>query len=294
MIETSLCFSVIKRCIQFSFLLFSCNVTFAQFDRKDPCRSETNWQQLSAQDPNAAQRRIDEELRISELINSNARLQDDVKYVIPVVIHVLYQTTSQNVSDDKIKVQMGQLNQDFANLNEGAPSASEPFGSVAADMGIEFRLAELDPKLKPTSGINRVSTNVSEFEPDGRMKFESEGGVNAWNPRKYLNIWVCNLGGGVAGYASFPSDLSEYPAYDGIVVDFRYFGRNRLVTHEVGHWLNLRHIWGDEECGNDHVSDTPIHEQPNYDCPKYPHNVDGPCNISVEGEMYMNFNGLCR
>ena len=93
----------------------------------------------------------------------------------------------------------------------------------------------------------------------------------------------------MAGYASFPSDLTEYPLYDGIVVDYGYFGNNRLATHEVGHWLNLRHIWGDEECGDDHVNDTPKHEKPNYDCPDYPHNVDSPCIVNSHGEMFMNF-----
>ena len=102
------------------------------------------------------------------------------------------------------------------------------------------------------------------------MKYASSGGSNAWPTNQYLNIWVCNMSGGLLGYAQFPGGAA---ATDGVVIGYTCFGttgtaqapfnRGRTATHEVGHWLNLRHIWGDATCGSDLVSDTPVHNTSN-------------------------------
>lgn len=96
-----------------------------------------------------------------------------------------------------------------------------------------------------------------------RIKFTNQGGIDAWNTNRYLNIWVCNLGGNTLGYAQFPFLFANTPNTDGVVILSTAFGRNgnvaapfntgRTATHEVGHWLNLIHIWGDANCGNDEV-----------------------------------------
>ena len=121
------------------------------------------------------------------------------------------------------------------------------------------------------------------------------GEKDAWNTNDYLNIWVCNLASGLLGFATFPGGNASL---DGVVCDYAYFGNigtatppynlGRTATHEVGHWLNLYHIWGDSYCGNDYVSDTPEHEESNYGCPSFPHSSN--CSSTgSSGEMFMNY-----
>ncbi len=189
---------------------------------------------------------------------------------IPVVVHIVYRTSTQNISDSQIQSQLTVLNDDFRRFNSDANGT----WSQAADSEIEFCLATVDPNGNPTSGITRTSTNVSGFGTNDAVKSASSGGVNAWSTSDYLNIWVCDIGGGILGYAQFPGGN---PATDGVVNDYRYFGTNgtatapfnlgRTMTHEVGHYLNLRHIWGDGNCNvDDFVSDTPTSDAPNYGC----------------------------
>ena len=130
------------------------------------------------------------------------------------------------------------------------------------------------------------------------MKSSSSGGIDPWPQEDYLNIWVCNLSGGILGYATPPSGFNN-PS-DGVVVGYRYFGttgvvqspynKGRTTTHEVGHWLNLDHLWGSfGNCGNDNVNDTPTQEEANYNCPGFPHNPNS-CNTNNQnGDMFMNY-----
>ncbi|MCB0624470.1 MAG: zinc metalloprotease, partial [Saprospiraceae bacterium] len=121
----------------------------------------------------------------------------------------------------------------------------------------------------------RTSTSVTAFSANDNMKFNSSGGKDAWPAGSYLNIWVCDLSGGLLGYAQFPGGPAST---DGVVIDYAYFGTigtatppfhlGRTATHEVGHWLNLRHIWGDGPCSvDDFVTDTPTSDAANYGCP---------------------------
>lgn len=189
---------------------------------------------------------------------------------IPVVVHVVYRTAEENISDAQIQSQMQVLNDDFRRLNSDANNT----WSQAADAEIEFCLATVDPNGNPTNGITRTSTTVNGFGTNDAVKFTSQGGIDAWPRDSYLNFWVCNIGGGILGYAQFPGGAA---ATDGVVNDYRYTGTNgtatapfnlgRTATHEVGHWLNLRHIWGDGGCGvDDFVADTPESDAPNYGC----------------------------
>jgi len=189
---------------------------------------------------------------------------------IPVVVHVVYRTGTENISDAQIQSQIDVLNDDFRRLNSDADGT----WSQAADVEIEFCLASVDPDGNPTSGITRTSTTVNGFGTNDAVKFASSGGKDAWPSGDYLNFWVCNIGGGILGYAQFPGGNA---ATDGVVNGYQYtgtigtatapFNLGRTATHEVGHWLNLRHIWGDGGCGvDDFVSDTPTSDAPNYGC----------------------------
>lgn len=141
-------------------------------------------------------------------------------------------------------------------------------GVRSGNFGIQFVL----------DTVIRKSTTTTSWSTNNAMKKSSSGGINPTSPTTKLNIWVCNLGGGILGYAQFPGGSSST---DGVVIDDNAFGttgtvaapynKGRTATHEVGHWLNLRHIWGDATCGSDLVSDTPQHNTANYGCPTYPH-----------------------
>lgn len=197
---------------------------------------------------------------------------------IPVVVHVVWNTTAENISDNQIFSQINVLNEDFRKMNADVSQVPTIFQGVVADAEIEFCLAQRDPNGNATTGITRTQTSVTSFSTNNNVKFNATGGKDAWPRDQYLNLWVCDLGNGLLGYAQFPGGSAST---DGVVCDYAYFGsggtatypydKGRTATHEVGHWLNLRHIWGDATCGNDQVSDTPVHNTSNGGCPAYPH-----------------------
>ena len=220
------------------------------------------------QDPKRAQKMQQIENHTSAVLNSLNPAAGLV--TIPVVIHVVYRTSTENISDEQIQTQLDVLNDDFRRLNSDQTNQ----WPQAADAEVEFCLASVDPDGNATSGITRTSTTVNGFGTNDAVKFTSSGGIDAWPAADYLNIWVCNIGGGILGYAQFPGGN---PATDGVVNGYQYFGTTgtatapfnlgRTMTHEVGHYLNLRHIWGDGNCNaDDFVSDTPNSDAPNYGC----------------------------
>jgi hypothetical protein len=182
------------------------------------------------------------------------------------------------------------LNECFRRRNADTIHTPDAFKSVAADCEIEFKLAISDPERRATSGIIRKYTPLTEWKADDQMKFSAQMGDDAWNSKMYFNIWVCNLKG-VAGYASTPGGLTEK---DGIVIGYKVFGTNntsgfqmgRTAVHETGHWLGLRHLWGDTNCGDDLVHDTPRQSYYNIGCPS---GVRITCSNAPNGDMYMNY-----
>lgn len=198
--------------------------------------------------------------------------------VIPVVIHVVYKTTAQNISEAQINSQFTALNADYRALNSDLANVPSEFQSLIGDAEVEFCLAKQDPNGNATTGIERKYVNKTSWGTNDDVKKLSKGGLNPLDATKYLNIWVCNIGGGILGYAQFPGGSN---ATDGVVIGYNYFGttgavappfdKGRTATHEIGHWLNLRHIWGDANCGTDYVSDTPTANAENYGCPSFPH-----------------------
>jgi Pregnancy-associated plasma protein-A len=216
-------------------------------------------------------------------------------YQISVVVHVVHRTDAENISDDQIESQIDALNRDYRKTNSDASSTPSVWSGMVTDAMIEFRLASKDPTGKPTNGITRTETSVDQFADDDSVKSAATGGADGWPPAKYLNIWVCKLGGGLLGYAQFPGGPSKT---DGVVIRNVAFGTlgsakapfnvGRTAVHEVGHYLNLRHIWGDtEDCtGSDFVSDTPPAQHPNFNKPTFPHIS---CNNGPSGDMFMNY-----
>ena len=215
---------------------------------------------------------------------------------IPVVIHIIYNKPEQNISDAQVMSQIEVLNRDFRGVNSDRKKTPDHFASAAADCGIEFRLAKRDPDGRPTTGIIRKQTAIQYFGLDDRVKTSSKEGDDAWDSNQYLNIWVCNLAGGVLGYSSTPGGPVEK---DGVVISAYAFGTTGIVnrpfnmgrtaTHEIGHWLDLRHIWGDTYCGDDKVEDTPPQMTSNRGCPS---GTKFTCGTGGKGDMYMNFMDL--
>lgn len=210
------------------------------------------------------------------------RLLPDGTMEIPVVFNVLYRTAAQNVSLAQLQSQIDVLNEDFAATNADYNLTSTYNSVKAGNTGIRFVLET----------VNRRSTSTVSWSTNDAMK-KSAKGIAPTSPTTKLNIWVCNMGGGILGYAQFPGGSS---ATDGVVLDDNATGRTgtaaapfnkgRTATHEVGHWLNLRHIWGDATCGNDQVADTPPHNTANYGCPAAGHmSTCSPAQV----EMTMNY-----
>jgi hypothetical protein len=215
--------------------------------------------------------------------------------IIPVVVHVVHRTTAENIKTSQIKSQIAVLNKDFRATNADKSKVPAPWKGLVADAQIQFALATTDPAGRPTTGITRTRTTRNGFSDDDSVKAKASGGADPWPTERYLNMWVCRLAGGLLGYAQFPGGP---PETDGIVVLHTAFGtsgtaappfnRGRTTTHEIGHWLNLRHIWGDTpDCsGSDLVADTPNAEGPNFGKPMFP---KVSCGNGPNGDMFMNY-----
>lgn len=234
------------------------------------CATNDVFQQQLKDDPSLILRMNDIENFTEQFVNSNHqnRLVNGI-IEIPVVVNVLYRTTAENISLTQIQSQITVLNNDFQALNTDYNNTPTIFQSVrAGNFGVRFVL----------DTVIRKSTTKTSWRTNDDMKKSSKGGINPTSPTLKLNMWCCNLSGGILGYAQFPGGSLTT---DGVVIDNNAFGstgtvtapynKGRTATHEVGHWMGLRHIWGDATCGSDLVSDTPLHNTANYGCPSYPH-----------------------
>jgi len=204
---------------------------------------------------------------------------------IKVVVNVVFNDPSQNISDQQIRTQIAVLNRDFRRRNPDRGKTPTAFKGLVSDSRVQFVLDR----------VIRKQTSKLSFLDDNGVKKVSTGGVGSVDTTKFLNIWVCALGGGLLGYAQFPGGPA---ATDGVVIHYRAFGTNgtaqtpynkgRSATHEIGHYLNLRHIWGDTpDCsGSDLVADTPNAAGPNFGKPSFPTIT---CNNGPNGDMFMNY-----
>ena len=250
---------------------------------KRSCSSDDVLQQQLKEDPTLGTRMnaIEEfTRRIIESPDQNRLVNGVIE--IPVVFNVLYKTTAQNVSQAQLQSQIDVLNEDFAATNADYNLTSTYNSVKSGNIAVRFVL----------DAVVRKQTNTTSWSTNNAMK-KSAKGIAPTSPTTKLNIWVCNMGGGILGYAQFPGGSS---ATDGVVLDDNATGRTgtvaapfnkgRTATHEVGHWMNLRHIWGDATCGTDQVGDTPTHNTANYGCPASGHKST--CS-GTPVEMTMNY-----
>ncbi|MGZ8545387.1 MAG: M43 family zinc metalloprotease, partial [Flavisolibacter sp.] len=218
--------------------------------------------QQTAVDPALPQRIQSIEQFIKQQAHAKMEGEESNVIRIPVVVHILYKSALENISDEQVRSQIEVLNRDFRRRNADTVNTPLRFKAFAADVPIEFFLATADPYGRSTNGIVRKQTSTAQWKVDDKIKYSAYGGDDAWDSRSYLNIWVGNLGG-TQGYSSMPGGA---PEKDGIAIHFTAFGTinssaphhlGRTAVHETGHWLGLKHIWGDTYCGDDMVDDTP-------------------------------------
>lgn len=227
-------------------------------------------------------RRADDFIRNRAVPASSSRIENGV-IRIPVVIHNLYHTAAQKVTDEQVAAQLDVLNKAFRRQNADTVKTPAVFKGVAADCEIEFQLATADMHKQSTTGIIRKYSPVKTWTMDDQMKSAATMGADPWDTRYYLNIWVCPMER-FAGYSTLPGSAAEQ---DGIVLGFSAFGAGqKTLVHEAGHWLGLKHIWGDEYCGDDGVSDTPKQASYTTGCPT---NIRVTCGNSPTGDMYNNY-----
>ncbi len=200
--------------------------------------------------------------------DSSVSRETEIK-IIPVVVHIMHNYGTENISDEQVYDALRILNEDFRRLNPDINEVIPAFAGITADVGFEFRLARKDPQGKCTNGITRTQT-VLTFNADDNVKE-----LISWPTNRYLNIWVVqNISFNAGGYSYLPG-VSIASGVDGVIIINRQFGgigtssganfAKRTLTHEVGHWFNLSHVWGDEDIGQtascsgqgDFVGDTP-------------------------------------
>lgn len=279
-------------------MLMACNTTsestetlnddaFTGVASRKSCPSEEIRSNLLANDPDAKARYIAIENGTQKFIQARkaGRVLADGTVEIPVVVNVLYRTTAENLSDARIAEQIAVLNKDFGATNSDITKIPSEFSSVAAgDTKVRFRLVK----------TVRKSTTVRTWKTNDAMKKSSTKGIDATDPTQYFNIWIVGSMGGILGYATFPESSGLWN--DGVVLAAPYTGvtgatspynLGRTATHEVGHYLNLRHIWGDANCGSDLVADTPTQTGANYGKPTYP--LMNTCGGVSRSVMFMNY-----
>ncbi|MCW3124895.1 MAG: hypothetical protein JWO03_553 [Bacteroidetes bacterium] len=284
-----------KTCLLSLLLIALAASTQAQVQHRK-CGAMESLDQMIADNPSIAVTRQGIEEQTRRFIAGRGTSASRSSITIPVVVHVVYTNATQNISDAQILSQIAVLNADYGATNadrSGTPSAFQP---VLGNPGIQFCMAQRDPNGNATNGIVRTSTTVSSFTVTDAVKHTSTGGDDAWASSSYLNLWVCNLGSGLLGYSQFPGGAS---ATDGVVINYTAFGtsgtvsapydKGRTATHEIGHWMNLYHIWGNDNgacTGTDYVDDTPNQAGENFGCPLFPHIS---CTNGSTGDMFMNF-----
>lgn len=288
----------------FSMLLVIIN-SYGQNQRT--CASYEVMQDMMLKDPQVKSNIEANEILIQKWIDENAGLQNQrtssAVITIPVVVHVIHfgeaVGTGANISENQVLSQIIALNEDFRKLNGDQLAGTHPFAAYTADAQLEFCMAKRTPSGASTNGIERINGGKSSW-----TKTEIENTLKPatiWDRNKYLNVWTVSFGGsdaGLLGYATWPGSTASN---DGVVIRYNSYGYvdnvdppfdyGRTAVHEIGHWFNLRHIWGDNQpnCGDDLVSDTKPSFSPNFNCPSFPNNANNGCGTDANGDMYMNF-----
>ncbi len=232
---------------------------------------------------------------MSEESDPLIQTMEDTIY-LPVVFHLLL-TNQSLVTDQQVQAQLDRLNEDFAGKNADSVLIPSYFQSVRGRAVIQFRLAQRTPDLQNTNGIIRYPNALSSYNVNqSRLYYTAQGGADVWNPNDYINIWVASLQGDILGQATYPGMAD--PAEDGIVIHYGSmpggalapYNMGKTLTHEMGHYLFLIHIWGDDggTCtGSDYVEDTPNQADYTSGCPNGI--VTDICTPGGNGIMYQNY-----
>lgn len=268
------------------------------------CSSHLKYEELLKNNPEFKKNQKLLEIETQEFIkNKTKQKTNSATYIIPVVFHVIHAGGAGNISNAQIIDQINILNKEFPRQQADTSLTPAAFKQFAAPFNVEFRLATIDPSGNCTNGIDRIysSTSICSNNPDAIKA------ISYWPSNQYLNIWLietmhyawqtsCNGG----GYATFPggpatedginirSDLISSIGTSATNTGWGNF-MGRYLIHELGHWFNLRHIWGDATCGNDFVNDTPPAETSNSGCPSFPYNAMNSCGGNSDGEMFTNY-----
>jgi PKD repeat protein len=308
-----------KKIITITLLAFSTIIGFAQTPLHRTCGTMDYHNYLMQTRPNYATDYTQYNQMLDQYIQNNqASLNTAARtanITIPVVIHVLYNTAGQNISDAQATSQFAVLNNDFQRLNADKVNTPSTFTAVAGGVGITFCLAQRDPNGNATTGIIHKSTTTTSFTTDNKIKSSAQGGDDPWDVTKYINIWIGNISGGILGYGEFPTTtlsntyglVLNYTATGTMGTASAPYNLGRTGTHEFGHCFNLNHIWGDNgQCGNtDNCYDTPPQKGGtaapagcNYGAPTYPwqpntctrpDGIAGASMTNVNGDMFMNY-----
>lgn len=257
-------------CLLVSSISFLATKSYAQEEKHFKCGAHTELNRMLKEHPDLAKKIAASEAKTQQKLQQKDGVDLTTVYTIPVVFHIIHQNGSENVSDAQIYDAMAVLNRDYRMLNADTNVILPVFDTIKADAKIEFRLATKDPWGNCTNGIEHIYSHLTN-------KADNYSKIHLWDRSKYLNVWLVKTIGsqGTAGYSQYPSSVDSYNHYaDGVIILHDYVGRNgtsneyssRALTHEVGHWLNLSHTWGDDNdpevptsCSqDDHVSDTPI------------------------------------
>ncbi len=235
------------------------------------------------------------EIEMQHYMKNNPAMSTQALITMPIVFHVVYNGAAENVSDNCIAQTLIALNKDFRKQNaDFATKCPAVFQPMAADCEMQFCMATKDPTGAASNGITRTSTTVASFSTNNAVKYTAQGGKDVWDRNKFVNLWVCDLGSSLLGYGQFPGGSA---ATDGVVCHYKYlvqsggcgaapFELGRTTVHELGHFFNLRHIWGDANCGDDQVADTPTQQGSNFGCPTFPKVT---CSNGPNGDMHVNY-----
>lgn len=288
------------------FLMFASIFSYAQDEELHRCIQHTV--PIAASEREQIDRANEQ---LTNFLNRPNFRSESIVYKIPVVVHVVYNSDKDYVSVQQVKTQIEVLNKDYNRKNSDTSLAPQVFKNIASGIEIEFSLARLDPNGNSTTGITFTKTTQTSFSySSDQVKYTSLGGHDAWDPSRYLNIWVCSLAGGILGYVPYPMVVGA--KNDGVAISYRafgtignlsqYFNLGRTATHEVGHWLGLYHPWGKPDasgCTTDEVDDTPPQaRETDYkpsSCPAFPYlDTASKCNNLPNGRLFSNFMDYTR
>lgn len=289
-------------CLLLLLFLFQLN-TIAQ-NKITRCATDEEFHQQEMMQPKikAGRQAMLKKMKLWLQQNRNTLLTKTDSIFIPLVVHVLWNKPEENISDSQILSQIEVLNNDFNSMNADTVNTPAYFKERRGKTHFYFRLAKQDPGGMPTTGINRRYTFVNHgFGLGTQINYTDEGGQDPWDARYYINIYVCRLARSTNTFA-----VTYFPGggllRDGIICDYRYFGtvgittppydKGRTITHEMGHYFNLDHIWGPTDktaladcTDDDHVWDTPTQLIAHEGCPRFP-------KISCvpdTSDMFMNY-----